>query len=154
MRDDLERGLTWLLAGALVLSLGGVAYVAMTPGQAGDPYTEFYVLGPNGTASDYPANLSVGESGSFVVGITNHERRTVTYTVVLRSDGETLETRSVDLADEGTWEEPFTVTREREGIQRLRILLYTGASPDLDGDPADHLRLWLVPPSGNATTTA
>jgi uncharacterized membrane protein len=166
MREDVERALTWVLAVALVVSLAGVVYVSMTPEQAGEPYTEFYVLGTDGNASDYLSNLSVGERGRFVVGITNHERRSVTYTVVLRTDGgtlgtrtatfandeirtdgETLGTRTATLANDETWERELSVTRERASQRRLRLLLYTGDSPDFDAEPYRRLRLWLVPPT-------
>ena len=38
------------------------AYVIITP-KEGEKFTEFYILGPNGTASDYPTELKVGEEG-------------------------------------------------------------------------------------------
>ena len=38
------------------------AYVIITP-KEGEKFTEFYILGPNGTASDYPTELKVGKGG-------------------------------------------------------------------------------------------
>jgi len=46
-----------------------------------DAFTEFYILGSNGTASDYPRNLSVGEDVTVILGIVNHEFRTINYTI-------------------------------------------------------------------------
>lgn len=61
----------WILAVALVISMSGVIYIAMIPYEEPDPSTEFYILGPEGEASDYPDNLTVGESGELIVGIVN-----------------------------------------------------------------------------------
>jgi uncharacterized membrane protein len=65
VRAKLERALTWALGIALLGSMLAVGYVAVNPPETTDPYTEFYVLGPEGNASGYPSNLTVGESGAF-----------------------------------------------------------------------------------------
>jgi len=63
-----------------------------------EKFTEFYILGPNGTASDYPTELKVGE----VIG-----------------------EKSIELKDNETWERPFTFRAKKEGEhQKLEFLLY------------------------------
>lgn len=47
-------------------------YAVITP-KEGEKFTEFYVLDPNGKASDYPTNLKVGEEGEVIIGVVNHE---------------------------------------------------------------------------------
>jgi uncharacterized membrane protein len=141
--ETVERVLTWVLAAALVASLIGVIYVATTPGGTTDPYTEFYILGPDGNASEYPTNLSVGESGTIIVGLTNHERREMQYTVALATNTSTVTTRTVTVPDEATWEDRFTFTPESPGRTRLRILLYRGDSANLAEEPYRRLRLWV-----------
>lgn len=142
-RERIERALTWTLAALLLLSLLGVVYVAVTPGSTTDPFTEFYILGPDGNASGYPTNLSVGETGTIIVGITNHEQREMQYTVALANNDSAITTRTVSVEDEATWEDRFTFTPETPGRLRLRVLLYRGDSADLNEEPYRRLRLYV-----------
>lgn len=136
-----KRAVTGVLAVALLASIGGVVFFAANPPPATEPFTEFYVLGPDGTASDYPTNLSVGESGTVIVGVTNHEHEAVSYTVVMTIGDETIRERPVRLADEETWEGELSFTAQEPGRQRLRLELYRGESTS--GEPYRSLRLWL-----------
>ena len=45
-----------------------------------DKFTEFYVLNENGQAHAYQLNFSVGQESHVIIGINNHEERTVKYT--------------------------------------------------------------------------
>lgn len=76
----LDRALTIILVISIAASLIALAYVIAVPKQ-GEKFTEFYILGPGGKAADYPTSLSVGEEGSLIIGIANHEYRTVYYGV-------------------------------------------------------------------------
>lgn len=141
LRVRLSRALTWVLAIALLCSVGGVVYVAANPPETTDPYTEFYILGPSGNASGYPTNLTVGERGELIVGVSNHEHETTTYTVALVLANQTVETRTITVADEETWQETMAFTAQEPGRQRLRILLYHGE--ETTGEPYRWLRLWV-----------
>jgi uncharacterized membrane protein len=143
VRATLSRVLTWVLALVLVASLVMVVYVAANPPETGDPYTEFYILGPEGNASGYPTNLTVGETGEFIVGISNHEQQELTYTVALRVDNRTLETRTVSVGDGETWEESMSFTPESAGEKRLRILLYRSESAGGTAEAYRSLRLFV-----------
>ena len=70
--SKVDKILTIILIISIVLAISMVVYVIVTP-KEGEKFTEFYVLGPNGTASDYPTNLKVGEEGEVIIGIVNHE---------------------------------------------------------------------------------
>ena len=78
-----ERALTWILAIALVVAVAGVVYVAVNPPETTDPYTEFYVLGPDGNASEYPTRLAPGETDEVILGVSNHEYQVGLYHVVV-----------------------------------------------------------------------
>ena len=137
----LNTVITWALAVMLIVALAGVVYVSMTPGAEADPYTEFYILGPDGNASDYPTNLSTGESGELVGGITNNEHQSMTYTVVLLLDNESVTEQTVEVADGETWEGELRFTPEDAGVKRLDILLYAGEDPNLNDEPYRKLEL-------------
>jgi uncharacterized membrane protein len=76
----IDKVLTIVLAIAIVSSVVVLAYVVAFP-REGEKFTEFYILGPGGKASDYPHNLTVGTNASMIVGIANHEQRQVHYFV-------------------------------------------------------------------------
>ena len=69
-----HRVVTIALVIAILGALGTLGYVIATP-KAGETFTEFYILGKEGEATDYPVELRVGEQGRVVVGIINHWRR-------------------------------------------------------------------------------
>jgi len=75
-----EKALTLILVTVICTSLVLLLYVIAIP-KIGEKFTAFYVLGPNGKADQYPQNLSVGQNASVVLGISNHEYRTINYTV-------------------------------------------------------------------------
>ncbi|WP_436926759.1 DUF1616 domain-containing protein [Halosimplex amylolyticum] len=141
-QEPVRRTLTVVLLVVLASSVAGVVYVAVNPPETTDPYTEFYVLGPSGNASDYPTNLTVGESGEFIVGLTNHEHGSTTYSVVARLGDRPIVNRSVTLADEETWESNVSFVAESPGEHRLRILLYKDGT--VSGEPDDSLRLFVT----------
>lgn len=141
MQEDRERIVTVVLALVVFVFLVGVAYIALTPQETTEPHTEFYVLGSAGEASGYPTNLTVGETGTVIVGITNREQRSVTYTVLLRLDDEPIESRTVTVDRGQTWEDRFSFAPESEGRKKLWILLYKGQSPDTTREP--YRELWL-----------
>jgi len=53
-----------------------VGYVIAVP-KVGERFTEFYILGLNGKAMDYPSELKLGEGGKVIVGIANREHEIV-----------------------------------------------------------------------------
>lgn len=152
-RQRAERVLTWVLAIALVLSLAGVVYVALVPPQTGDTFTEFYLLGPNGNASEYPTNLTTNETGTVIIGVSNHERKSVEYRVRVTRNGTQTAERTISVADGETREFRVNLTAPADpGRYRFRFLLYNETSPD----PYLRTRLWIQVRNesvfGNATT--
>jgi hypothetical protein len=135
-----ERVLTWALALVLLLSLAGVVYVAMVPPETTDPYTEFYILGPDGNASGYPTQLAPGETGTVIVGLTNHEQRAVDYRVAVTWNGSQSLEREVSVADEATEEFRLNLTAPDEsGRYRVLFHLYNESG----GEPTPPNRLWI-----------
>lgn len=151
MNDKLEQRLTWVLAAALLVSLIGVVYISFTPQQRTDPYTELYIVGSEGNASEYPQNLSVGESGEVTVGISNHEHRTVQYTLVYRLGNKSIGNQTVSVESGDTWERTLSFTPESTGRKRLRIALYRGDDVPSQSDPYRSVYLWV---SINGTTSS
>jgi uncharacterized membrane protein len=84
-----------------------------------EPYTEFYILGPEGKADNYPTDYVLGENGTVIVGIVNHEQKPVNYTMEIRLEDTSLplppDQEYVSLEDNETWEKAVTITPLFEG---------------------------------------
>ena len=119
-----DKVLSGILVLAILGSLGMLGYSIASPFK--EPFTEFYLLGLNGEAKDYPGLLSVEEEGKVVVGIINREYETVSYRLEVRIEGIiSNEVGQVTLEHEEKWEEIVSFTPKRAGDkQKVEFLLY------------------------------
>lgn len=76
----LERRVYLLCAGALLVAGLAATWIFLAP-SPNELMTEFYILGQEGLAKDYPRQAAVGETLAVTMGITNREREAMTYTV-------------------------------------------------------------------------
>ena len=90
--------LTIILILSIVIAITTTSYIIVNPKQ-GETFTEFYLLGPNGQASDYPTNITVGQNASVIIGIVNHEYTNVDYNLIIMSNGVTLKNENITLED-------------------------------------------------------
>ncbi|WP_136601151.1 DUF1616 domain-containing protein [Salinigranum halophilum] len=139
MNENRSNNLTALLAVILFVGVIGLGVIAVFPIDTGEASTEFYVLGPDGDASDYPQNLTVGESSSFIVGVTNHERGEVSYTLVMSEGGATLAEEELTVARGDTWERELNYSPDSPGEKRVQLELYKDSASS--GNPYRQLRL-------------
>ena len=99
-----NKVLSLLLAAIILAAIGTFGYVIVKPGVE-ERFTEFYILGPAGEASDYPRELEVGEEGKVIAGIINHEGEVINYNVEVVIDGvKQGEAGPVVLGHEEEWE--------------------------------------------------
>ncbi len=135
-----DRALTIILALIILGGLGVLGYVIATP-KVGERFTEFYILGLNGKATDYPEQLTVGEEGKVIVGIINREQETVTYRIEVVIDGvKSSEVGQVTLKHNGEWEEIVGFTPNRAGDeQKVEFLLYRQGQDEV----YQGLHLWV-----------
>ncbi|WP_410508101.1 DUF1616 domain-containing protein [Methanosarcina hadiensis] len=139
-----EKTLNIVLAISVLALVGSVAYVTIIPHQH-EPFTEFYILGSEGQADNYTTEYIQGESGTVVIGITNHELRTVDYTLDVRLKNKSLalpeNLRHIRLEDNMTLEEPLEITPPIEGKNmELQFLLFNDTEKEV---PYEDLRLWI-----------
>ncbi|MFB6198960.1 MAG: DUF1616 domain-containing protein [Halobacteriaceae archaeon] len=143
MRERLETYLTWVLALVLVVSVAAVIGIALNPPDTTEPYTEFYILGPQGNASMYPRNMTVGEFSPIIIGISNHEDRTVTYTVAISWNGTITKQKTVTIPAGDTLQMWIHLHAPMQtGEYRVRSLLYKGTT--VDEEPYRWLRLYIT----------
>ena len=119
-----DKVLSIVLVISIVLAVSATAYVIAVP-KEGEKFTEFYILGPDGKASDYPTNLTVGQTGNVTVGIVNHEYSTVNYEMVIKLNNQTINDTNITLSNNETWQQPFTFTPLSYGQnQKIEFELY------------------------------
>lgn len=123
--------LTVVLAIVLVLAICGTILIVVLP-QPGEPFTELFLLGPSGTASGYPTNLTVGQTGNVTVGVINHENADANYTLVVRLDNATVATQAFTLGNDEQWEHSVSFAPTHSGMgQKLEFDLYKGSDPSV-----------------------
>lgn len=158
------RVLSIALIAALLVAIGVTISIIVMPGE-GEPFTEFYILGPKGKAADYPAEFMAGTPQAVIIGIRNHECREVTYTVETlaiesRLDNATgqsvissatlLDRYSVTVAHNQTVEQPYTFRVGDPDVNQIEFLLFKDEAPPEDLAGSDliaasyrDLHLWL-----------
>jgi uncharacterized membrane protein len=108
----------------ILLIVSMVAYMILSP-KNDEQYTEFYILGSGGNASNYPTNLTVDQPGNVYVGIINHEGSTITYEMVVKLDNNTVSTQNITLLKNEKREIPFSFSVNHSGQnQKLEFFLY------------------------------
>jgi uncharacterized membrane protein len=76
----IDRALTIIFIIAILVVIAALIYVIAMP-KTGETFTEFYLLGPTGKATDYPRNLTINEDAAVIIGVANHEHRLINYTI-------------------------------------------------------------------------
>ncbi len=150
--SKLNNVLSILLIALIIIAVSSLIYLAITP-NIGEQFTEFYLLSSDKSAGNYTHNMDVGENAEGIIGIVNHEYRTVNYTVEIWLVNQTstyneteqknyifihhmwfvdkitttLDHFSKDLGQSWTpqWEEKFSVPITQNGSFKLVFLLFT-----------------------------
>ena len=130
-RVNRNTALTIFLAIVLVVAICGVILIVVLP-QPSEPFTELFLLGPGGNASDYPTNLTVGQTANVTVGVVSHENANANYTLVVTLDNATITTRSFSLANNEQWENSISFAPTHSGMgQKLGFYLFKGGDPNV-----------------------
>jgi len=155
----------------LLVLVGVVAVVTPLSGEPAPGFTEFSLLTENGSGElAVEENLSVADSdGSFslVAGITNRERRSVGYTLLVQVQRADVRERSVAVLERravstttveiGSGERariPYEITLDDGGAGcRIAFLLYRGdvPTPPTIENAYRELHLWSGPDAPNRT---
>ena len=119
-----DKILSYILIISIVIAAASVIYIIVNPSPS-EKFTQFYILGSNGKAGNYPTNLSVGENGNLTINVINNEGSTANYQLVVNLGNETLENQSFILANEEKKEIPFIFQPKQSGNQqKLEFILY------------------------------
>jgi uncharacterized membrane protein len=142
-QSRLDRWLSVLLLLSIVAAVGTTAFVVFVP-KEGEHFSEFYLLGANGKAADYPTAFNATDPQWVTVGVSNHEYRDVAYTVETHAYNQTFDpatnTSRIDrtlLLDRYSVTLPHNQTDERRvdftvpdaGYNKLEFLLFNETVP-------------------------
>ena len=135
-----------VLALAILATLATAVYVITVPLE-GEPFTEFFILGNNRTAEDYPDNIIPGQVYPMFVGVGNHEYRTARYTIetwMLFAEFDNVtnssmvramdpaDRLSITLAHNQTLIIPYNLSVNRTGYNRVEFLLFDENVPGFE----------------------
>ena len=152
----------------VLIAIVSSVYLIAKP-NTGDKFSEFYILGINGQAADYPTDfilnsnsevvsVKYGEGTSFIseawgrviLGIVNHEQQNTTYTIKIQIDGSqaSIPFQNKIVTNIGPlilepgekWEEKIGIVPEHIGQnQEVELLLYKNNDTSVYLD----LHLWV-----------
>lgn len=134
-----SKALSIILMVTIILAIATTVYIVIKPKQ-GEKFTEFYILGPNGKAADYPTNMTSGERGKVIIGVVNHEYKPVNYEIVVKLNGTVLKKQNITLENSQKIEIPYNFTASGKGKKEMEFLLYK--LPD-ESNVYRSLHLWI-----------
>ena len=163
-QSRLDRTLSIVLVLSILAAIGTTLFVIAVP-KEGEHFTEFYLLGANGKAADYPTAFAAKSPQWVTVGIGNHEYRNITYTIETHAFNQSfdpatntssidrtvlLDTYRVEISHNQTGERRVNFTVPGPGYNKLEFLLFNETPPPegVTGqariDAADRdLHLWV-----------
>jgi uncharacterized membrane protein len=163
----LNKSLSILIIVSIFGVVGILGYTVAEP-KTGEIYSEFYILGHNGQAQDYPVDfLTTGGNvtsvkysseevnvasnwGNVTLGIVNHEQQQVTYSVKMRInsnnaninyEGKSLDQiGNIELKPEQKWEQEIGFAPQQVGDnQKVELLLFKNS----DTTAVNSLHIWV-----------
>ncbi len=160
-----DRVLSIILLCAIIGAVATTVYVIAVP-KEGEKFTEFYILGAEGKAADYPTDITTGRPESIIIGIGNHEYRNVTYWVDILLIDQSFDPATntstilsmqevsrfpVTLGHNTTYQEKHSFSVNETGFNQLKFLLYSDEPPLPGTDAAGRinqsyrdLHLWIT----------
>ena len=127
-------GIAVLIAGLIT------AWIFLVPSKA-EFMTEFYMLGKEGLAEDYPREVMVGEAITITMGITNREGNTSTYSIKVLLDNQMIkQTGPITLENQITWEGRMEFALPEAGDDQQVLFILDREGQD---SPYRTLKLWL-----------
>jgi len=133
-----------LLAILIVAILGALGMLGCTIANPKvERFTEFYILGLNGKATDYPKELVVGEEARVIAGIINREGETVSYSIEIKINWVmNNKVGPVKLNHGEKWEKVVSFTPDRvRDKQQVEFMFYSHKN----GEPVFEEVLYLEP---------
>jgi uncharacterized membrane protein len=139
----IDRFVKLVITLAFLAAILTTVYIIAVP-KEGERFTEFFILGENRQASDYPDLIIAGQNYPIFIGLENHEYRKINYTIetwtmltefdnrtnsttIIAMD--TLNRLPVTLEHNETMILPYTLFLNKTGYNRIEFLLFNETIP-------------------------
>ncbi|EKF85115.1 DUF1616 domain-containing protein [Methanobacterium formicicum] len=120
---DFDKTVSIIILIILIIGVIGVVYIILNPVES-KGFTEFYILNSNGSAGNYPTNLTIGDKGNIIIGITNNEHLNSNYLVKIKRNNTLLKQENVSLGNGEKKEITYNFTAATTGQYKLEFDLY------------------------------
>ena len=139
-----DRILSIILLIVIIAAVVTTVYVIVVP-KEGEKFTEFFILGQDQKAADYPSRIMAGENNSLYIGIGNHEYKNISYTVetylqTMTFDENTntssllamdrIDRFTVPVSHNQTVITPYSFSAKKTTYNRIEFLLFNETVPD------------------------
>lgn len=147
-QDRTYRILYGILALALLTAALSATAIVVSP-KPGEQLTEFYVLGPEGLAENYPREAVIGQPVTVSIGIANHEGVSAEYRLEVHSGAHLIGQAGPMHLEAGEIDErPVSFVPAEVGDNvKVEFLLYR----DGGAETYRTLRLWIKVKEGETT---
>jgi uncharacterized membrane protein len=168
-KSRIDQILTITLSVIVVIAIITTIYVFTVP-KEGEHYTDFFILGENQTAANYPDLVNTSQNYPIYIGIGNHENRNTNYTIetwILRTEFNNLtnttqiltmdpnDRLTLTLSHNETKIIPYNLSFKKTGYTRVEFLLFTDTVPGFELTGHDrinasyrNLHLWVTDENG------
>jgi len=119
---NIDKPFSILIIAIIILGVIGIIYTIFSPGN--EKFTEFYLLGANGKAGDFPTNLTPSQTGNLTVGVTNHEQGTSNYRIVIKNNDQIFKEENITLHNGEKKEIQIKFKLDQPGEYKLEFNLY------------------------------
>jgi uncharacterized membrane protein len=151
--DRVDRLLSGILALVLLIAIATTIYVIASPKES-EHFSEFFILGEKGMATDYPGLIIVGQNYPMFIGVGNHEYGNMSYTIetwasLTEFDNVTnsttilvmdlLDHQSLVLFHNETREIPYNLSLNKTSYNRVVFLLFNDTVPGPEVTGSDRI---------------
>jgi len=141
--SGVDRLLSVVLTLVILVVIITTVYVITAPND-GERFTEFFILGENRTATDYPDLIISGLNYPMFVGVGNYEYQNITYTIetwILQTEFDNvtnttsiiamdpIDQLSLTLTHNETKVIPYNLSVKKIGYNRVEFLLFNESVP-------------------------
>jgi uncharacterized membrane protein len=149
----IDQLLSVILAVVIIIAIVTTVFVIVAPKERAQ-FTEFYILGEQQMAADYPDLIIPGLYYPMYVGVGNHEYRNVTYSIetwMTRTGFDTItnttsilamdpmDQLSLTLAHNATTVIPYSLVLKKKGYNRVDFLLFNESIPGPEVSGSDRI---------------
>jgi uncharacterized membrane protein len=139
-----DKILSIILIISIISAIFVTIFVIVVP-KEGEKFTEFFILGENMKAADYPSKVFVENSYPLYIGVGNHEYRNVTYTIetyllnmTFHPENNTstisrmslLDSFNISIPHNETSTQQYTFIPTGTGYNRIEFLLFNETVPN------------------------